>query len=290
MAELKYGAMSLYLAKNAPKILFGVGVTGMIGTVVLSSSATLKASVVIDKYKERKDIVQEVRSMDSPEYSDDDYRKDLVYVYTGVAVDLMKLYWPAVALGAFSIACLTKSHHILTSRNAALTAAYAAIEKTFDTYRRNVRETFGEREELDVYRKTARDVAGIVKEDISEGKVVKASPSEYSGYARFFDEGNPNWCKTPEYNLIFLRCQQQFATDMLQSRGHIFLNEVYDMLGVPRSRAGSVVGWIIGKDNDNYVDFGMYDADKERARSFVNGDERSILLDFNVDGVIYDKI
>lgn len=41
-------------------------------------------------------------------------------------------------------------------------------------------------------------------------------------------------------------------------------------------------------DNDNFIDFGVFDGDRPRARDFVNGYERSILLDFNVDGASAD--
>jgi hypothetical protein len=98
---------------------------------------------------------------------------------------------------------------------------------------------------------------------------------------------NPNWQKNSEHNKLFLKCQQSYANDMLQARGHVFLNEVYSWLGLEHSKAGAVVGWVINSDGDNFVDFGIFDPGNSR---FVNGQERSILLDFNVDGVIYDKI
>jgi hypothetical protein len=125
----------------------------------------------------------------------------------------------------------------------------------------------------------------------SKKTIEVTDPNGVSQYARFFDESCVQWSKTPEYNLTFLNCQQNYANDLLHSRGHVFLNEVYDMLGIPRSQAGAVVGWVLGKDNDvGYIDFGIYDGNRMRARDFVNGYERSILLDFNVDGVIYDLI
>ena len=107
-----------------------------------------------------------------------------------------------------------------------------------------------------------------------------------SQYARFFDETCPSWSKNSEANLMFLKLQQQFANDMLKARGVLYLNEVYAMLGIPRTKAGQVVGWKYDLENpsgDNYVDFGIFD---EKNKSFVNGFERSILLDFNVDGII----
>jgi hypothetical protein len=117
-------------------------------------------------------------------------------------------------------------------------------------------------------------------------------PDDPSIYARFFDPTSPSWSKEPEYNLIFLKCQQNYANDLLKSRGHVFLNEVYDMLGMERSKAGAVVGWLLSKngDTDNFVNFGVFDGREQVARDFVNGREGAILLDFSVDGVIYDGI
>ena len=91
---------------------------------------------------------------------------------------------------------------------------------------------------------------------------------------------------------MFLRKQQEWANELLKSRGHVFLNEVYDMLGIPRTKSGQIVGWVYNSNDeysDNYIDFGVYDGGA-RSRAFVNGYEKAILLDFNVDGVIYDLI
>ena len=127
-----------------------------------------------------------------------------------------------------------------------------------------------------------------VKHKAQKKQVLVDDPNGLSVYARFFDEGCEQWSKNPEYNLMFLRSQQNYYNDMLKSRGHVFLNEVYDALGIPRTQAGAVVGWMISDNGDNFIDFGVFDGDRPRARDFVNGYERSILLDFNVDGVIYD--
>jgi hypothetical protein len=87
---------------------------------------------------------------------------------------------------------------------------------------------------------------------------------------------------------MFIRSQQNYANDLLNARGHVFLNEVYDMLGIERTSAGAVVGWVRG-NGDNEIDFGVLN-DLHSGQRFINGDERSVLLDFNVDGVVYDLI
>lgn len=126
-----------------------------------------------------------------------------------------------------------------------------------------------------------------VKVEQTEDKV---EDQAYSIYARFFDESSSVWSKDAEQNLTFLKLQQQNANAKLKVQGYLFLNDVYDMLGIARTKAGQVVGWVYDENNtrgDNYVDFGIY---KDGNRTFVNGYERSILLDFNVDGNILDRI
>jgi hypothetical protein len=209
-------------------------------------------------------------------------------VYTEGAFRIGKLYAPAVAVGAISIAALSGSHVILTRRNAALTAAYAAVSKAYVEYRARVEEQLGEDKERMIYH--AAEVRELVDPDNPDGKKIKevvADPTRFSPYARFFDEASPDWQKDAELNRYYIQCQQNYANHLLQARGHVFLNEVYDMLGIERSKAGQVVGWLIGGDGDNYIDFGMFEA---RNSEFINGNERCILLDFNVDGVIYDQI
>lgn len=198
---------------------------------------------------------------------------------------MIRLYGPSVALNVASVGALTGSHVQMARRNTALTATAAAISKAYDDYRERVREELGADKELDIHRALSEEEVTI------NGKkelVQVADPNRWSAYARIFDEASPNWQKDPELNRIFVQCQQNYANHLLQARGHVFLNEVYDSLGLERSRAGAVVGWILnGETSDNYVDFGMFDAYNA---PFVNNMERSVILDFNVDGVIYDKI
>ena len=90
---------------------------------------------------------------------------------------------------------------------------------------------------------------------------------------------------------MYLRRQQDYANELLKAKGHLYLNEVYDILGLPRSKAGQIVGWVYDEKNpigDNYVDFGIYEQNRAKNRDFVNGYEKTILLDFNVDGNILD--
>jgi hypothetical protein len=287
-ATSKVGRQILITKKHSPTLLFAGGVVGIVGTTVLACKATLKLEEVLEEAEKSHAQANELVHED---YSERDRKKDHVYIYVRTVVKVTKLYAPAVGLGIVSIGALTGSHVTLTKRNAGLTAAYAALDKGFNEYRDRVREEFGEEKEREI-RQDIR-IRDVDIHDTETGKdhqyQIKA-PGEPSIYARFFDECSSSWSRQPEYNMIFLKAQQNYANDRLRTRGHIFLNEVYDMLGLERSQAGAVVGWVISKDGDNYVDFGIWDGDRERSRAFVNGYEASVLLDFNVDGVIYDKI
>jgi hypothetical protein len=278
------GRRALVLEKNSPAILFGAGLAGMVGSTVLACRATLKLEEILD---EGKVDLNKAKTLQHREYSEQDREKDISIIYVRTSLKVVRLYAPSVAVGTAAVAALIQSHSILNRRNAALTAAYVALEKGFAEYRQRVVEKYGEEEDRN-FRYGTREV-----EVIKDGKkktAVRVGESEPSIYARFFDPLSTEWSKEPEYNLIFLKCQQNYVNDLLRARGHVFLNEVYDKLGIPRSKAGSVVGWIlIGDVRDNYIDFGVWDSEGT-VRDFVNGREASILLDFNVDGVIYDKI
>lgn len=285
--------------KHSPEILAGVGVVGVVASTVMACKATMKLNDILEESKETRYKIKEVESNPRYEeqYSHEDAKKDLTINYTQTAMKIAKLYAPAVILGSASLGCLLASNDILRKRNAALSAAYMTVDKSFKEYRQRVVDRFGEEVEKEIrYNIKAEEVTStVVTEDGSETTVTETvktmDPNLYSDYAKFFDEASPYWQKDPEYNLMFLKSQQQYATDLLRARGRLFLNEVYDMLGIDKTKAGQIVGWVYNPENpigDNFVDFGIFDMSKERVRAFVNGYEPNILLDFNVDGNIWD--
>ena len=278
---------SLRLDNASPQILFAAGIAGSVCSTVMACKATLKLEEVLERGQSDLNVA---KTMQDERYSEQDRKKDIALIYTQTTVKVARLYAPAVVVGGLSLAALAQSNNILNQRNAALMAAYGALEKGFNEYRARVVEKYGEDQDRD-FRYGTEQVEIVDPETNRKRKVTRVGPDGASIYARFFDPTSTSWSKEPEYNLVFLKCQQNYANDMLRARGHIFLNEVYDMLGIPRSQAGAVVGWIMSRDGstDNYINFGIFDGD-DNARDFVNGREGSILLDFNVDGVIYDKI
>ena len=304
-AKFAIGRGGLVLKKYSPEILTAAGVIGTIGSTVLACKATLKVEDILDEAKKKSNLINAVHDGEievDAEYTDKDYSKDLLVNRTQTAVKLIKLYSPAISLGVLSITAILGGQHILRKRNVAVMAAYKLCEESFNNYRSRVKDELGEEKDRQFYYgMTEETVKDKVKSKDGKTKTVtkkveKAPDHLYSQYARFFDEANINWDKSPEQNMYFLKMVQNQMNDKLKARGHVFLNEVYDALGFDRSEAGQLVGWVWNKDNtameagDGYIDFGIFDGNDYAKRAFVNGDERSILLDFNIDGMIYDLI
>ena len=290
------------IKKHSPEILIVAGIAGVVTSAVMACKATTKINDILDQTKEELGKVNDAlanEKISEDVYSKEDAKKDLAIIYIQTGVKLAKLYGPSLILGALSITSILASNNILRKRNIALAAAYATIDNSFKEYRSRVIERFGKDLDRELkYNIKAKEISETtVDENGKETTVTKTVPvvesEEPSDYARFFCEGCAGWTKDPEMNLVFLKQQQNWANELLKTRGHLFLNEVYDMLGIERSKAGQVVGWVYDETNpdcDNYVDFGIYDIYNERKRAFVNGWERSILLDFNVDGDIYSLL
>jgi len=283
--------------KHSPEILVVTGIAAGVASLVLACKATTKASAIMDETKKELETVDKCRETKSEaEYSAEDESKDKALIYVQTGVKFAKLYAPAAIFGAVSVACVLASVGILKKRGAALAAAYATVDKAFKDYRNRVIDRFGEVVDKELkYGALTKKVEKTVTDENGEDKIVETevtvfSPGEYS---RIFDETNVNWEKTPDFNQMFIRARESYANDKLRTQGFLFLNDVYKMLGFEPTKAGQVVGWLYRPDGndvgDNYISFNIYDPNNEAKVNFDEGLERSIILDFNVDGYILDK-
>lgn len=292
----------LKVKKHSPELLVGAGVVGTVAATVMACKATTKLDGILQESREKLETIHNYVEENgySEEYTEQDSKKDLVITYTQTVLKVSKLYAPAVIVGGVSIAAILGGHNILRKRNIALGAAYVAIDNSFKNYRSNVVERFGKNidEELR-YGLKQKEVEEVVKNEDGTEEIVKKTVDEYtdpqfSEYSRLFDEFNDNWTRDPMLNKKFLLDCQSWANEKLKRKGILFLNEVYEMLGFDKVPAGQIVGWIYSEDNpvgDNYVDFGIFrDTDYIPKRNFINGIEKSIILDFNPDGPVYDKL
>jgi hypothetical protein len=281
------GRLSLRLTQASPHLLFGAGLVGVVGAGVLACRATLKAQPAIDKLHEDIDAVQSMRETSvkiGTKYADQEYFRDGVYVVTRNAMVLGKIYGPSLVVGGLSIAALTGSHLQLTRRNAALTVTLAAVGRAYAEYRSRVREVVGTQRELEIYQ-GIKEVE-VVTEDGRIELQKKPTAHSLSPYAVCFDEQSSAFSRGHQVNSQFVQGVQMHCNDRLKARGHLFLNEVYEYLGLPLTEAGQIVGWMWNGDGDNFVDFGL---STPANMDFVYGSEKCAWLDFNVDGPIHTK-
>lgn len=293
ITKLKLGGM-----RRKPEILLALGIAGVGVSIILACIATTKLPEVQENMQNDLDDIHD--RLDSEDDTNlQEIKKETTVVYAKTGMKYAVLYASTVVLTGLSISCLIMSNVVLRRRIVGVTAAYATLATSFKDYRGRVVSRYG-----DVVDKELRygampleistveiDKRGKEKTKLSTINVV--DPSAYSDYARIYDAGNIGWTKDPQTNLVFLKCQEAAATQRLKSDGILFLNDVYKMLGFPAIPAGQVIGWMYDEKNpvgDNFVDFGIYDVTREATRNFVNGYERSIMLDFNIDGPILNFI
>lgn len=290
------------LKKHSPEILAVVGVVGTVASVVMACKATLKVNDIIDEAKDvvetiHEGVEQEMHTADGELYTQEDANKDLAIVYVQTGWKFVKLYGPAVALGIASVGCMLASNNILRKRNAALAAAFTAVDTSFKEYRGRVIDRFGKDLDRELrYNIKAKEIEErVVDEEGNETTVTKTvevmDPNNHSLYSVIFCEGNQGWTRNAELNKLFLISQQNQANDKLKSQGFLTLNEVYEMLGYRKTAYGQIAGWVWTEDStagDNYVDFGLFDIYNEKACDFINGIEKSVVIDFNCIGNILD--
>lgn len=301
-ATRAFHKVGFQLKKHSPEILVVAGVVGTAVSAVMACKATTKVSTITENAKENIDAIHEVA--ENPEFADqytkEDAQKDLAITYAKTGLEFAKLYAPSVALGAVSVTSILVGHNILRKRNLALAAAYQIVDTGFKQYRGRVVERFGEQLDRELrYDIKAKEVEEVVVDKKGKEKTVTktvevADPiAAMTPYTFCFDETSTAWVRDAEANKFFLARQQDYANEKLKAKGYMCLNEVLEMLGLRRTRAGQVVGWIYDENNpigDNYIDFGIMDIRCEANRNFMNGLEKSIWLTFNVDGDIVDRL
>lgn len=299
---VRFGHKALMqIDKHSPQILVGVGVAAGVAATGMAVYSTLKVDKVMEHHQDKMvDIskkAEQANSDDEIVYDKKAQKHDKTMVYVETGAELTRLYLPTIALTGVSIACVLSAHHILDGRYMAAASAFTAVSKEFSDYRGRVRKQFGEDKERDIYQ-------GIVEEEVTDEKTGETTTVrkydkdtvDRSGLSRYFDEFSIYWDKyNPDQNIAHIRSVLHQANDQLYANGHLFLNDVYQMLGIPDTKEGAILGWIVDEDHQNpYVDFGVYGVNSDDPWDFNNKEpwdgKMGILLTFNVDGIIYDKI
>lgn len=293
--EVKTGRAGLVIQKHLPEIELAAGIAGLVVTGIMIYKAGTKAQAIVENHSEEMNKIEQAKELAEQGevvYTEDEIKADKVNVYLHTALDFAKTIWPSALVGASSLALILMSHNTLNKRYLGAISAFNGVTEAFKVYRKNVKDRFGEEVDYELKNGIVKAVEMVETKDekgkkkTEEVTVTKFDPNAVSNQAVWFKEGCDNWDPYPPFNIAFLKAQQAMLTEKLRTKGHLFLNEVYDALGLSDTQEGAMVGWILGM-GDNCVDFGLYE---DRNASFINGDENKILLDFNHDGIIWDKI
>lgn len=290
--------------KYGSELALGFAISTFFGTVIAATAATFQADGILEQHNARLRDFQQARDLAIAEPDKYDYPaevhardKKLLTIQTGV--QMLRLYAPAVALAGLSVTSMLVSRNILQRRYLGALCAYNSVSEAFEAYRKRVREEEGVL--MDRHYRYGTELEEITVEEVDEnGKKKKkkelvevpgTGDIELSDTSRWWDESRANhgWDPNPNFSKMFLRGKLTYLNELLHDRGHLFLNEVYEELGYDHTSVGAMVGWIDTPERDKQIDFGIY-ADTEDARAFVNGKTNRILLEFNVDGIIWDKI
>lgn len=299
------GKSKLQLEKRSPEIFMVVGAITFVGAVFAVSKAALEIDKIMDAHEEKVEQIHEttgktVTDEDGNEkvYTEEIAANDIKITTAKTVVAIVKAGAPAIGFAALSLTSFLVSNRILKKRYLGALAWGKSISKAFKVYRDRVIEEGGI--ELDRHymfgtkyeqvEKKITDEKGKTKKVTEEQEVIDEAKPLASPYARVFDRKNKNWDKNTEFTMMFLRGQESMLNNLLQARGYVFLNEVYDALGFEWTTNGQFVGWI--KGDNVYIDFGLTRYHDPAVREYINGERNVILLDFNIDesNVIVDKI
>src|SRR5574344_453230 len=286
----------LTVRKHATEILMVAGVIGTVAGAVMACKETLELEDVLDECKQEKMELEEQYAM-CEEYSEDALKKDQVKLTIKQVAKIVKLYAPSVIMEVTSIGVILASNDIMRKRNATMAAAYATLNSMYKRYRQNVIESYGEEVDKDMRFGVKHEKVTEIDEDGNKVKVdarivdLDNTALAISDYSRFFQMGCKGFdASSGRYNLLYLKGIQAMFNNKLIADGYVMLNDVYRELGFDTIPEGWSIGWVYDEANpigDNYIDFGLYEARNKNQRA-VNDWEPVILMDFNVDGNLYE--
>ena len=257
----KLGAI---IVKNAPKILTAAGVIGVGIGVGVACKDTLAG---VDEITQAKADICE---------------KD----YIPAVKKMAKVYWPSCLIVGGSLFMIIGGHYILVKRYAGLVVAYEGLNKSYKDYRRYIKKNYGDATDFDA-RHHKDEIVQMDNEIVVNSDDIFIPDRDLSDFAVFFGKDYSEVLVTddPEEALNVLKSNEEWANAVLEEQGYIFLQDIYDALGIDKF-APDGVGWCAGI-GDNFVDFGIYNVRNGRA---VNGTEPVFLIDFNHDGYILPYI
>lgn len=296
--------------KSSPELCMGIGILCGGAAIIFAGIETWKGkeklSEDISALKETSKAGYDKAHEENPELPvvPDDERKALHKKnMLSFGKDICKIYWKPFVLGVSGAVFIVGGHHILRKELSAVTAAYATLKTHYDKICKKLREEFGdEKAEEIIY-----GVKTVDAVDEETGQVHKVAMVDnvrnISPYAFQFDQGeydsetekfywrNSVWSSSKLINQNTVASIQCTMNNLLKARGYVYENEVRLAFGVPPTKRGWKVGWVLGSEHGNgFIDFGVLPGPYQLSVNKLFMDEKNPMntpiIDLNVDGSI----
>lgn len=273
LAKIKFGCK-----KYSPEILLGTGLVTGTACAIFTGKSSIKAAHTTTLMKLNKKDLDD--SLDANEISEEEYNMAIKNVYRKYAIELAKEYAIPATLYIATIASIFGSYKIQKNRQLALSAALSSCTAAYAALVARVKNAA----ENDL---SAKDIVNGTVVEVNEDGVIEKKIDkpviDTSMYSFRFDKYSTVWEKDRFQNICTLKNEETWANDVLRLQGYLFLNDVLARLGLPKTKAGQIVGWKLNSNGDGYVDFRIKDCAEYTSSLF---DDNAWDLDFNVDGDI----
>lgn len=293
------GKTLLKVRKISPELLIAGGIVCGVAAVVTAVVATRKADAddqLQDIERDLEGVEAELKKEDDKEIKKD-LRRDALNLWVKKAGRYLRLYAIPIGLTVLSIGLTLGSHGVLKSRYLGVAAAYTALDDSFKGYRNRIRDIAGEEAEARFYNGTDDlEIKTVNEEGKKEKKVVQKRREglvkDDSCYEFDFNKSTAPFMATTDlaHNYMVLRQVQEWANDKLHAQGYLFLNDILNELSIDPTPAGQLVGWVLDGEGDGFVDFGISEYYDEDISDVMNGEEPNVHLNFNCDGIVFQKI
>lgn len=290
------------LSSGAHKLLFGLKqIAPEIATIGGTAGVAFGAIGLYKAIQDSKDILAKVKEEVKRLEDDGADEKDIKAVKIAGGITVAKKVAPSAALVVGSTAAVFASHYELRKENKRLSDIITHTSLAYNTIVKTLKDKLGdEKAEEIIYgiRKPNEEERKVIEDLTKDNPMTEEQQKTYrisddteispSLYAVFFDETCTNYSDDPDFNKNTLILLQARFNERLRRVGYVYLNEIYEALGVEKTEAGHDMGWRYAPHDPNHegantIDFNMWDIRSKANRRFINGYEPIILLDFNVD-------
>lgn len=231
-------ASKLFIRKNGSTILTCIGGVGVVATSVVAVKATPKALMMLENAREEKG---------------EDLTKFEVICAAAPA------YIPAVLVGASTIACIFGASILNKRQQASLMSAYALIDNSYKEYKSKVVDLYGD------------EVDSRVREGIAKDKYAGDGGTSDNDNVLFYDEFSGRYFESTTADVLKAEYE---INKKLTTWGGAYLNEFYELVGLPKTDFGDHLGWSAA---------GMYEMYWEQWLDF---NHEKFMLDDGLEGYI----